>query len=69
MGDGARGGVEVGGVGLVEEAAGGEGTGESGCLAEEGAAVAGLHRKKCRRLERRKQLENGGNAKAQGAGG
>jgi hypothetical protein len=51
-------------VGLVEEAAGGEGTGESGCLAEEGAAVAGLHRKKCRRLGGQKQRENGGDGRA-----
>ena len=50
MGNGAGGGVEVLGVGLVEETVHGERAGQGGCAAEEGAAVARNHTKNCRRL-------------------
>ena len=66
MGDGAGGDIEVGGVDLVEEAGGAEcigyreGSGDGGGATEEGAAVGGRHRKKCRRLGWGTQRENCG---------
>ncbi len=47
---------EVGGVGLVEEAVGGKGAGQGGCLAEKAASVIAHHAPKCIGLETRSTM-------------